>query len=270
SKSSTMKIFFSTLLFLSFTIVSYSQVTVSPTAVFLENNFGSVVIINNTQISQDILLSFEFGYPVSDELGEVTMLYGTDNDKAEFDISDNLRIFPRALTLAPGQRQTARINFRPNRDISNGVHWTRLRVTSTPESVEIADTDEESVSTQLSFVFEQVIGVYHRNGQVETKLEVSNATFASDRILYTTSNTGNAPFIGTVNYTLQKGNETVLQGRQVTSIFTNGNRSIAVPEGLESGQYKLSLNIVSERPDVPQNFRFPMQPVSQEFTITIP
>jgi P pilus assembly chaperone PapD len=251
-----------------------AQVTISPTSVFFENNFASMIIINTSNISQDVLVDFIFGYPISDSLGNVVMSYNRMGDLARYDISGYVRAFPRAITLDPGQRQTVRLNIRPPNDLVESVYWTRIKVTSTPQIQDIAETDESGVQTQLNFIFEQIIPLYFRRGSVKTELSLSDLSVinaeTSRNIVFPVVTTGNAPFLGTILLELRDVSNTLVHSdTQVTSLFQNGARRFTLPETVQPGEYNITVTFRSSRPDVPTSYHFPMEPTSISRKLTI-
>ena len=269
----TMKrlLFLLLVMFLNIGVVR-AQVTLSPTAIFFENNFSSLVVINNSTITQDILIDFFYGYPKADELGFVSINYNSEN--VTDDISSYIRAFPRSLTLQPGQRQTVRLNIRPPRDIPDGVYSARIRVTSTPESAEIAESEVSSVVTQLNFKFEQVLGLYYRKGSVSLSLGVDNIRYIQqndDLLLFDVNIDGNAPFLGRISAKVfNSNNNLVYENSSVTSLFISETRNFQISEKLNAGTYRVVLNFEASRPDIPSNQNFPMDPVTYEQAITIP
>jgi hypothetical protein len=241
---------------------------------FFENNFSSIVVINNSAAAQDILVEFVFGYPVSDENGDVTMLYATETENNRFDIGPYVRAFPRALTLEPGQRQVVRLSVRPPNTLEDGGYWTRIKVVSTPRTSDVTSVAEGGVGAQLNFIFEQVLAVYYKKGNPGTGLLVSEIkpvqSVNGPAIAFNVDMTGSAPFLGSIiSRMTNSSGQVVHEGRSVTSIFTDGYRNFVLPEALAPGTYNVSITFEASRPDVPAQFNFPMQPYTYQGQITI-
>jgi hypothetical protein len=256
-------------------VASFAQVTLSPTTLFFENNFSSIVVINNSAAAQDIQVDFVFGYPVSDENGTVSMFYDEGSELVRFDIGPYVRAFPRALTLEAGQRQVVRLSVRPPNNLTDGGYWTRIRVTSTPRSVEAVTVASDAVGAQLNFIFEQILAVYYKKGNPSTGLTVTdNKIVARENgrlLVFNVDMTANAPFLGTIDMTLtNNAGQRVHDGRSVTSIFTDGYRNFPIPDDLTPGTYNLQVVFTASRPDVPSQFNFPMNPYTYNARITIP
>jgi hypothetical protein len=268
-----LKLILVNLLFLVPSVMA--QVTISPTTLFFENNFSSVVVINNSPDAQDIQIEFVFGYPRSDEFGNVSMYFAEESEeKHKADISASIRAFPRALTLESGQRQIVRMSIRPDSDMADGAYWSRIKIISTPRQAEIGALGEAAVGAQLSFVFEQVLAVYFKKGNVSGGLTVNDIkTIEIDRgkaVVYNINMTGNAPFLGTINMRLfNASNQVVHEDRQVTSVFVNGYRNFVLPQDFPAGNYRVALSFEASRPDVPSQQNFPMATYNTEGRITV-
>lgn len=273
----SMKRIYITALFLfAFTLNVLAQVTISPTMLFFENNFSSVMVINNANIPQDIQVETLFGYPVSDDLGYVSMVFDEDATDNERSLAEIVRAFPRAFTLQPGQRQVVRLQARAPGNMPDGGYWTRLAVVATPQAADAVQV-EEGVGAQLTFVFRQVIAAIYKRGNATVEMNVDRVGFVFDeernnRLLrYHVDMTGNAPFLGTISLRiLNPQGQLVHEDRSVTSIYVDGYRNFVLPEELvPAGNYTVELNFNASRQDVPAAQNFSMTPVTVRQNITV-
>lgn len=254
-----------------------AQVTISPTMLFFENNFSSVMVINNANSPQDIQIETIFGYPVSDEFGYMTMAFGDDATETERSLTEIVRAFPRAFTLQPGQRQVVRLQARAPNTMPDGGYWTRLAVVATPQAAEIAAVEEGGVGAQLNFVFRQVIAAVYKRGNAAVSMNVNQVEFVydaerSNRLLrYHVDMTGNAPFLGTISLRiLNENGQVVHEDRSVTSIYVDGYRNFILPEDrVPNGNYIVELNFQASRQDVPSAQNFSMTPVNVRQPVTV-
>lgn len=252
-----------------------AQVSISPTTIFIgNNNFGSFLVTNNSNQAQEIAVEFSFGYTVSDSLGIVTMLFADSTALAEQkSISNYVRSFPRAFTLAPGQRQTVRLTVRPPAGLPDGTHWTRVKVRSTPQSAVIQQSEVGGVGTQISFIFEQVLGVYYSKGNYSTEVVPTRVEFAKTEsnilLLYDVALGANSPFLGTIDAIVTDASgRTVFEEQQTTTIFESGRRNFLMPlDALSAGIYTVSLSFSTNRRDIPSSDQIPMNPVRQTFQV---
>ncbi len=253
----------------------HAQVSISPTTIFIgNNNFGSFLVTNNSNQAQEIAVEFTFGYTVSDSLGNITMLFSDSTALAEQkSISEYVRSFPRTFMLEPGQRQTVRLTVRPPASLGDGTYWSRVKVRSTPQSAVIQQTTEGGVGTQISFIFEQVLGVYYTKGAFRTAVVPSNVQFVKTEtntlLVYDVGLTANSPFLGTIDAVVKDaGGRTVFEEQQTTTIFETGKRNFLMPlEEITPGAYTVTLSFSTNRRDIPSGEQIPMQPVQQTFQV---
>lgn len=160
---------------LLFWIPIRAQVSISPTFLFIDetSRFETLLIMNGTDKNQEVSLSYEFGYPVSDSLGNIQMQYSDTENIVDYSIADWIKGFPRNFALESGQRQVVRLTIRPDESLENdGMYWTRVKTTSTPESPPIGAAPEGEVRTQINFKFEQVTTAFYKGGNLTTGLEI--------------------------------------------------------------------------------------------------
>lgn len=247
--------------FIVFTAISFSlkaQVTISPTAVFLDSNskVGSFFVSNPSNNAVEVRLSFEFAYPATDETGRVFLNY--DNTEAEqlYSLQPHLRAFPTTFVLEPGARQTIRLIGRLPQTTDPGMYWTRMRVSSNQVTPPIGEVAEGQVAAQVSFQIDQVTAVLVHHGAVTTGLEIhqSQANVEEGRLIVLTDveRTGNAPFIGSVRtQLLGLGNSQVDERRSSTSVYFRNNQRVEFDvSALSPGTYTAVTTFESSRNDI--------------------
>lgn len=255
-----------------------AQISIAPTSVFMdENGIASLYITNPSDINQEINVSFVFGYPGSDETGNLIMVYGDSIKEKQYGLGDRLRAFPRSFVLAPQQQQTVRLQLRPDRSLPAGTYFTRVKVTSNNQAQDVDQVVESEVSTQINFKFDQVIAAFYKNGQTSTGLEIGNvATSINDgkiRAIAEFTTTGNSPFLGSISASIKDANEkTVSQKEEIVAMYFNGRKGIDVniPEDLPSGEYQLELRFETNRSDIPTSDLVQSSPVTKRVLVRIP
>jgi len=250
-----------TFVILTKTDLVFAQISIAPTTIFIDQNgIGSVFITNPSDTPQEINVSFAFGYPGDDELGNLTMVY-TDSIRAkQFGIDDRVRAFPRTFILAPQQQQTVRLQVRPDRSLAAGTYFTRVKVTSNAQTTDVEETAQEGVSTRVNFKFDQVIAAFQKVGTVTTGLEFENVQLVQSdsilRVIPTFKTTGNSPFIGSVTATLKNAqNQTLAEQGQTVALYFYGKRAIELklPEDVAPGDYSVTLVYETKRGDIPSS-----------------
>ncbi|REL24079.1 hypothetical protein DYD21_19920 [Rhodohalobacter sp. SW132] len=254
-----------------------AQVTISPTAVFLDpgSNVGSFYVSNPSETPVEVQLSFEFAYPQTDSLGNVTLNYIDEDSEDRYSLKPYIRAFPTTFMLDSGQRQTVRLIGQIPINKPDGVHWTRMRVSSSQLSPSVGETDDTLVSAQIAFQIDQVTAVFARKGATSTGLQINGTEIlnSDDKITVLTNvnRTGNAPFIGSVqNVIRNEDGEIVEQRKSSTSVyFNNHHRAIFNTENWPAGEYLIETKFISERSDIPSRNLVQSIPVSEKTHFTI-
>ncbi len=157
------------------------QVLVAPIQLFLGQRapMGTFYVYNQSQQSQEISISFRFGYPVSDDNGALRMMYGDSLPLAARSMQGWVRAFPRQFVLGPGQRQEVRITTRAPQDLPEGMYWTRIATVSSPQSPPV-DTVAPGISASVTFRLEQVTTVLYAKGSVSTGVQADTPRVGVD------------------------------------------------------------------------------------------
>lgn len=247
------------LFFCLFSFSALAQVSLAPTTVFIDQNgIGTLFVTNPGDTPQEINVSFLFGYPGNDDMGNLTMVYGDSLSEKQFGMGDRLRAFPRTFILAPQQQQTVRLQVRPDRTLSAGTYFTRIKVTSNAQTTDVEETNTEGVSTQVNFKFDQIIAAFQKVGAVSTSLEFGEVEteIANNivRIIPEFKVTGNSPYLGSVTASLKnKTGQVLAEQQQTVALYFSGKRSVELklPENLPSGEYDVELTYETRRSDIP-------------------
>jgi hypothetical protein len=254
-----------------------AQVTISPTAVFLDRNskVGSFYVSNPSNSAVEVRLAFEFAYPATDETGRVYLNYEDDEAEQKYSLAPHLRAFPTTFVLQPDQRQTIRLVGRIPQNSDPGMYWTRMRVSSNQLTPPIGEVAEGEVAAQVSFQIDQVTSVLVQHGNAGTGLNVhsSNASINDGRLIVLTDveRTGNAPFIGSVrSRVLDSNNQEVDSRRSSTSVyFRNTQRVEFDASNWPAGQYSIETIFESSRNDISSQNLIQIPDVSSRTTFTI-
>ncbi|HUH13625.1 MAG TPA: hypothetical protein VMK65_10965 [Longimicrobiales bacterium] len=252
-----------------------AQITVAPLHVVTSDRarFQTFYVRNDTDEAQEISIAFRFGYPVTDTLGNATMLYGDSLALApDHAMTEWVRAFPRQFLLRPGERQSVRVAVRPPEGLADGVYWTRLVTTSTPQ-LPPPEPSEEEVTTRFIFRIEQVTTVLFQRGAARVDVAVGNVRHWLDegyvRFLIPLTCTGTAPFLGEIHLRVLDAAEAVVgEGSQTLSSYSDEHAAGFSIErwNLPPGAYRAEIRVTNARTDIPPPQRFTMTPV----TVTVP
>lgn len=264
-------------LLLLFAVSVQAQVTISPTAVFLDKNskVGSFYVSNPSNSAVEVRLGFEFAYPATDEEGRVFLNYEDEEAQERFSLVPHLRAFPTTFVLQPNERQTIRLVGRIPQNSDPGMYWTRMRVSSNQLTPPIGDVAEGQVSAQVSFQIDQVTAVLVQHGDAETGLEIHNTQASVENgrliILSDVERTGNSPFIGSVQTRIIDSNgQEVDSRRSSTSVYFRNNQRVEFDSSnWPEGQYTAETTFESQRNDISSQNLLQIPEVSERTTFTI-
>ncbi len=254
-----MKKTLSALLILLSFAAARAQVIVAPTILFMgdQSRFGTFVVMNRSNAPQEITISFKFGFPESDSLGNITMNYNDSVMASEHSCEPWLHGFPQKFIVNPGQQQVVRLLASPPAGITDGEYWTRLITSSTPQAKTI-DTVRNGITANITFVLQQVTTVIFKKGYVNTSVQIPSLVSYQDstsmNLLADVARGGNSPFFGRMSVVVKDhAGNTVYSNQQVLAIYQN-KMVIKFPvplSDLRSGVYTADFKLESERTDIP-------------------
>jgi len=259
-----------------------AQVSIAPSAVFIDDrtNVGTVYVSNRSNDPQEISIEFAFGFPSSDEEGNTVMVYADEDeaaaDQADHAINERIRAFPRSFVLDPGDRQTVRFQVRPDPGAADGTYWTRVKVLSNPQQPDVDVTEEEGITTRITFRFEQIIAAFYKQGDVSTGVNVSEVKVRheEDRVILMPhlERTGNSPFIGSIFARMYDANDELVKERQstTTAYFDVVRRVEFDTADLEPGDYRVELSFETRRSDVSPTDLVQAPAITETVQVTIP
>ena len=243
--------------------VSAQGVLIAPQAVVADaNGAATLTIINPDTKRVEIAFSTMYGYPVTDERGQLRLqTFATVADTMP-SAADWVTVYPKRFTLDAGQRQTVRLVVSPPTNTGAGEYWARLVVSSKgalPESkVAVADSSAP-VTMQLDLEVRSVLPLLYRRGSVATNLTITNVdtdqTADSLGVRPVMLRRGNAAWVGTVSVGLRDGANTEVRHFEMPmAVYYSLAPRLALPlGGLPSGRYTLEVNAVARRQDLPRH-----------------
>lgn len=255
-----------------------AQISVAPTTVVIEsrNPFGEFIVANRSGVAQEVTIGFQFGFPVSDEHGEISMEYEATERGAPFDLGNRVRAFPTRFVLPPGERQTVRLMIRPGGDAPHGVYWTRIVTTSNPSAADIDPQQvTEEVAARIIFRIRQITTLLFKQGEVNTGVLVHrfDARAENDNVVIDAKleREGNAPFIGSTQVRIfdRGGQEVFNQVQNLALYFELLRRHTAPLENLPPGEYRAELVISSTRDDISRDNLIQIEPIRRDVAFTI-
>lgn len=252
-------------------------VLVAPPGLFIDHGArgGSLELYNPGADPAEVEISLEFGYPVTDSTGRVT-LFMANADTARASAARWIEAFPRRLTLAPQQRQTVRLLAKPPAGLPDGEYWARIVVATKGARVRLDSAqDGGGIEVGLTLNVRTVVALLYRQGKVATGVDVrdTRAWVDHDSLLVRTrfERHGNAAFIGRV-----RGSLTDASGKVVASFtaplavyYTLEPRFSAPVRGLAPGRYVLHLDVDTERDDVRRESLLPIAALRDSTSVLV-
>jgi len=255
-----------------------AQVSIAPTSLFTNvNGITTCYITNPSDIAQEVDLSFLFGYPMYDELGELRMVYNDSSYEAQMGLGDQVRAFPRSFILEPLQQQVVRVQVRPNRNNPDGMYFTRLRISSKVLTPDAGTSDDSSISSRVNFRFDQIIAVFSKQGEVSTSLELGEVVYErvgnQVHVLSDYKLSGNAPYLGSALVQLRDPqNQPAVEQRQTVAFYQDGKHKVSLdlPDDFAPGDFDLEVTYTTERADINASDLVQAKPVTTRFPVVIP
>jgi hypothetical protein len=256
----------------------YAQVIISPYILYTDtkNKFGTFLVQNESDQVYELDISFVFGYPITDSLGNATMQYYDKPDSSLPSITNWIRAFPRKFVLNPKQRQVVRMTVKPPTDISAGTYWTRIVTSAVPQSPPV-DTLSAGVRAQIKFVLNQITTFLYRVEPTTIGTEVQNIYSEKDsnniNIYARLVRTGNSPFFGKVTAFVRDvdGNLIAEEEQSLANYFELVKRFQFPLNKFKSGLYQAEIIISSnEKEEFPESTLTPISPISKLLTFSIP
>jgi len=253
-----------------------AQVSLAPTTVFANaNGIGTMYVSNGSERAQEVNISFLFGYPGNDSIGNMVMVYNDSIRAEKSGLGDRIRTFPRSFILAPGEQQTVRFQIRPDRSKPDGTYFTRVKVLSGEQTAAVEDVATEGISAQVSFKLEQVISAFYKTGETSTGLDFNKleASVKENSVLIDSEFIvlGNSPYLGSLQAIVRSADgKEVGRQEQTLALYYGGIRtfSIPIPEDLSSGAYEAELTFQTTRSDISTTDLVFAEPVVKKLTFS--
>jgi hypothetical protein len=208
---------------------------------------GRITIQNPTDKPKEVSISFSFGLPVSDSLGNVRI---TLQDSAVTDPRSCLgwiKAFPKKVILQPGSRQVVRLVAKPPKDLADGEYWCRIVVKSQEGQTSIpVPTSEDGISTKLNMVMQTAIVCKYRTGNLISKLDVTKTDVvrhdSTVTVMIDMVNRGNVSYVGLLDCRLKDAAGRNIADRQIDlAVYRELRRRIDL--AFTAGQYKEPLRV---------------------------
>ena len=245
-----------------FAVQLSAGVLVAPTSLILSDHkkTGRLTVQNPSDKPKEVSIDFYVGMPVSDSLGNVTILLQDSAITDPRSAADWIKAFPRKVVLAPNASQVVRFVAHPPKDLEDGEYWARVVVRSQEGETSIpAASDNEKITTKLNMIMQTAISLKYRTGNLLSKLEVASAgaamTDTTVNVLIDMVNRGNVSYIGVLQCRLIDADGKVISRDQIDlAVYRELIRNMKLP--VVNGDFKkpfsAEISITNEgRTDIP-------------------
>ncbi|PQB06745.1 hypothetical protein BST83_05935 [Polaribacter filamentus] len=217
----------------NFQVKVYAQgnLLITPTRlVFEENNIKEVInLVNSGNEIETYVVSF-----VERRMNEDgTFTVVTEPDPDQNFAKPYLRIYPRTVTLAPGEGQVVMLQRIRDRNLQTGEYRSHLYFRSTTDYTALGQTLNDSitgVSVNLTPIYGLTIPVIFNTGKVTSTVTLSDLKLESQKdinlINFTINRAGNSSVYGdfTVEYLPLKGEPITIGVIKGVAVYTTINR----------------------------------------------
>ena len=237
---------------------------------------GLVVLINDGIVPMEASISTFYGYPVTDSLGRMYLRTFTDLADTMPSAAAWVQCFPRRLHIEPKSRATVRLLVTPPANLASGEYWARLVVATKGGQISLGGLpDSSGIEAKLDIEVRSVVGLFYRVGAVKTGVALANlrSTEQGDSLVGRVALTrqGNAAFVGSIKAQLRDtiGNVRAERLLPLGVYYTLEPRFSLPVAGLPPGRYALTVEALSNRPDLPSNLLLSTVPVQTSVEVRL-
>ena len=238
-------------------------VLVAPPVVFISENgrTGRLTVQNPTNAPKEVTVSFSFGLPESDSLGNVNIIL---QDSAVTDPRSCLewvRAFPRKLVIPANGSQIVRFVASPPKDLPDGEYWARVVVEAQEGATTIpTPEDDNKITTKLNMIMRTAIMLKYRTGDLVANLEMNSADAevvdSKVHVMLDFTNKGNVSYLGVLDCRLLDADNKEISRQDIhLAVYHDLRRRMELPivDGDFRPPYKVEVVVSSKgRKDIPQ------------------
>ncbi len=247
------------LLFLAFATQVTAGVLVAPTVVVLADKHRTARLdINNPgSTPQEVTISFAFGLPESDSIGNVRVILQDTNITDPRSTIEWIKAFPRQMVIPPGGTQVVRFVAAPPDGLADGEYWGRIVVRAKDGQKEVPEAGAEgAITTKLNMIMQTAIMIKYRTGSLNSEVEVTQATTqrtdSSVQVTIDLNNKGNVSYVGVLTCRLLgEDKKEVSRVQSDLAVYRQLRRRMELPTRNTTGKYTVEVAVTTDgRTDV--------------------
>jgi hypothetical protein len=258
----------------------FSQVASTPVIAFIDfaSKTAEINLKNNGKVEKEVEIYFRFSYADYDSLGNFKMVYGDSSKFSRFSLENYLVSFPKKVRLMPGEEQTARILLRSfPANMPDGIYWSRyfVKYRDIARQIDSACPQKNGFEGNVNLVMEISYPIVYFKGKFVSKADIKDIHFHSDTsgffITADYLNKGNSPFFGLSNCIIydHKGQPIDTIPDRFT-LYQDCTRRIFLDRNkIKPGRYKACIEISTDRPDIPREYRQDFIPLTRTFDFDV-
>ena len=238
---------------------------------------GTLTLINDGIEPVEVGVSTFCGYPVTDSLGRMYLrTFATPADTMPC-AAEWIQSFPRRLRIDAKSRATVRLLVTPPAGTPPREYWARVMASAKTGTIAIGGLpDSSAIQASLAVEIRSVVGLFYRMGKVQTGVEVERlrAEVQGDSLVGRALLTrrGDAAFVGSLKATLRdQSGKALSSGLLPLGVYYTLEPRFTIPiSGVPAGQYELSVEAVSSRPDLPADMLLATVPIRRSVAVLLP
>ena len=254
--------------------VQAQGVLVAPTVIFANSRTRAATmdLINTSAGPSEITVETQFGYPVTDSAGGISVKLVDSVEVGAPSIAKYIVAYPRRVTVAPGAKQTIRLLVNPPANLPDGEYWSRVIITSRGGPSRLAaraTTDTSAIEVGVTLVVRTVTTMLYRKGAVTSAVIATGLTAEriGDSVIVRAqvARSGTGVFLGMSHVELLNGAGQVVAklDRQLPLYYPLSPRYSLLAPREASGPLTVRLRLANDREDIPMRDRLPFSPVIQ-------
>lgn len=257
-------------------------VLVAPHAVFVDHRTrsGWIQLHNPSAEPVEVDVSATFGFPVTDSIGNLELRIIEQPDSTLPSALGWIQAFPRRVVVPGLGRQTVRLLARPPAGLPDGEYWSRIIVSARAGTIPVATTDSarDDITIGLALEVRTILPLIYRKGAVQSGVRIDSvrAAIESDSVVVRAQLTrvGGGAWLGTVRGRLvpASGREDPLSRFEVPiSVYYRIDPRFSLPRtGIPPGDYRLELDLSSDRTDIAPEYLLQSAVVRTAIPIRLP
>lgn len=239
-------------------------VLVAPSVIVLQekSKTGRMNLQNPSNSPKEVSISFSYGIPESDSLGNVNIFLRDTGITDTHSALGWVKAFPRKLIIPSNGSQVVRFIAKPPKGLADGEYWVRVVVESQEGTTSIPTaTENEQITTKLNMIMRTAIMLKYRTGELVAAIELKGTEVivneSSVDVIADFENKGNVSYIGLLECRLLDADKKEISKNHIQlAVYKDLKRRVTLPiiEGNFKKPYSVAVSVTNKgRKDIPTN-----------------